>query len=124
MIDHAEFNIESGCKIASKRIQDINDNMPQYHYHEYFELYYPESSKRYPMIGNQIYHMNTGEFVLIPPYIMHHSYGENDIPFKRQNPVCQNNRRGTFLIRKDFYVYVFPYSVVNDMLPPLTEAGT
>lgn len=83
MIDHAGLNMEFGRKIASERIQGVNDNMAQSHYHEYFELYYLESGERYHIIGNQIYHMNAGEFVLIPPYIMHHSYSENDISFKR-----------------------------------------
>lgn len=83
MIDHAGINMEYGHQIASERIQSVNDNMAQSHFHEYFELYYLESGERFHMIGNEIYHMNSGEFVLIPPYIMHHSYGENDMPFKR-----------------------------------------
>ena len=30
-----------------------------------------------------LYCLNSGEFILFPPYVMHHSYGEKNVPFKR-----------------------------------------
>ena len=35
------------------------------------------------MIEGEIYHLTANDFVLFPPHIMHHSYGEKDMPFKR-----------------------------------------
>lgn len=69
--------------IASERIQGVNDNMAKSHYHEYYELYYLEYGKRYHMVDDNIYSLNSGEFIIFPPYSMHHSYGDNDVPFKR-----------------------------------------
>ena len=69
--------------IATERIQGVNDNMAKSHYHEYFELYYLEYGKRYHMVNDNIYSLNSGEFIIFPPYSMHHSYGDNDVPFKR-----------------------------------------
>ena len=43
----------------------------------------------YPFAGNLIslvhtlYCLNSGEFILFPPYVMHHSYGDSDVSFKR-----------------------------------------
>lgn len=35
------------------------------------------------MIEGEIYHFTANDFVLFPPHIMHHSYGDKDMPFKR-----------------------------------------
>ena len=35
------------------------------------------------MVEDQLYHMEQGEFMIFPPYVMHHSYGEKNVPFKR-----------------------------------------
>jgi YesN/AraC family two-component response regulator len=83
LIDQAGFLIAGGKSIASERIQGVNDNMLKSHYHEYFELYYLEYGHRYHIINGELYSLNAGEFSLFPPYVMHHSYGENNIVFKR-----------------------------------------
>ncbi|MDW2797796.1 AraC family transcriptional regulator [Clostridium boliviensis] len=83
MIDIASFMMAGGRMIASERIQGVNDNMAKSHYHEYYELYYLEYGKRYHMVDDSIYSLNSGEFIIFPPYSMHHSYGDNDVPFKR-----------------------------------------
>lgn len=83
MIDTASFIMAGGQMIASERIQGVNDNMAKSHYHEYFEIYYLEYGKRYHMVDDNIYSLNSGEFIIFPPYSMHHSYGDNDVPFKR-----------------------------------------
>lgn len=83
MIDQAGFLIASGKAIASERIQGVNDNMLKSHYHEYFELYYLENGHRYHIINDSIYSLNAGDFVIFPPYVMHHSYDKNDVSFKR-----------------------------------------
>ena len=57
--------------------------MAQVHYHEYFELYYLETGERFHMVQDRCYKMTAGEFIIFPPYVMHYSYGEKDMPFKR-----------------------------------------
>ena len=83
MIDQAGILMAQGLGIASERIQGVNDNMSQSHYHEYYESYYLEAGERFHMVEDQLYKMEAGEFMIFPPYVMHHSYGEENIPFKR-----------------------------------------
>ncbi|RDY32177.1 helix-turn-helix transcriptional regulator [Lachnotalea glycerini] len=83
MIDQASMIMTNGKCIAAERILGVNDNMIKSHYHDYFELYYLESGQRYHMVQDRSCCMNTGEFIIFPPYKMHHSYGDNDVAFKR-----------------------------------------
>lgn len=76
MIDQAGILMAQGLGIASERIQGVNDNMSQSHYHEYYEIYYLEAGERFHMVEDQLYKMEAGEFMIFPPYVMHHSYGE------------------------------------------------
>ena len=57
--------------------------MAKSHYHDYFELYYLEAGERYHMIQDRLYKIYPGEFLIFPPYMMHHSYGEKNVEFKR-----------------------------------------
>ena len=43
MIDQAGILMAQGSGIACERIQGVNDNMSQSHYHEYYEIYYLEA---------------------------------------------------------------------------------
>ena len=83
MIDQAGIMMAQGRSIASERIQGVNDNMSKSHYHDYFELYYLEEGERYHMIQDRLYNIHSGEFVIFSPYVMHHSYGEENVPFRR-----------------------------------------
>lgn len=83
MIDQAGIMIAQGRAIACERIQGVNDNMSKSHFHDYFELYYLEEGERFHIIQDQLYCIHPGEFVIFSPYVMHHSYGENNVPFKR-----------------------------------------
>lgn len=83
MIDQAGIMMAQGSPIACERIQGVNDNMAKSHYHEYYELYYLENGERYHMIHDRLYKIYPGEFLIFPPYVMHHSYGEENVPFKR-----------------------------------------
>lgn len=83
MIDNANMILMQGGSIAAERIRGVNDNMTKSHFHEFYELYYLESGQRYHLIQDQLYHITPGQFIIFAPYIMHHSYGEKDIPFKR-----------------------------------------
>lgn len=83
MIDQAGFMMEKGKQIACERIQGVNDNMLKSHYHDYFELYFLEYGQRYHMIQNQLYCITSKEFIVLPPHVMHHSYSDDDMPFKR-----------------------------------------
>lgn len=83
MIDQAGIMMAQGASMACERIQGMNDNMAKSHYHEYYELYYLERGERYHMIQDHLYKVYPGEFLIFPPYVMHHSYGEENVPFKR-----------------------------------------
>lgn len=83
MIDHASIAMSHGESIALARAEGVNDNMNNSHYHPFFELYYLESGKRYHMIKDQVYLIEEGQFIVFPPRVMHHSYGERDVFFKR-----------------------------------------
>lgn len=83
MIDYAEKLMKSGAVFATERVSGINDNMPTPHYHEFYELYYLESGQRYHFIDNNMYNVEGGQFLLFEPYMLHHSYGEKDVPFCR-----------------------------------------
>lgn len=72
-----------GQEIASERIEGVNDNMSKSHYHDFFELYYLESGERYHIIRDSMYEIHSGQFVIFAPYVMHHSYGAENVPFKR-----------------------------------------
>lgn len=83
MLDTAAIIISQGKKIAYAYAEGVNDNMTQSHFHDFFELYYLLEGERMHMIEGEIYHLTANDFVLFPPHIMHHSYGEKDMPFKR-----------------------------------------
>lgn len=83
MIDQAGIMMAQGALVASERIIGVNDNMTQSHYHEYFELYYLETGERFHMVQDRCYKMVAGEFMIFPPYVIHYSYGEKNVPFKR-----------------------------------------
>lgn len=83
MIDLASQRMAFGRSVAIDRAQGVNDNMIKPHYHEYYELYYLESGERYHMVNDTLYLLKAGNFVLFPPFVMHYSYGEKDMPFKR-----------------------------------------
>lgn len=83
MIDQAGILMAQGAEIACERIEGVNDNMVKSHYHEYFELYYLEKGERFHMFQDELYKMYPGEFMIFPPYVMHRSFGDQNIPFKR-----------------------------------------
>lgn len=83
MIDNAEKMMLKGAPIAAERISGVNDNMLSSHYHHFYELYYLESGQRYHLINDSLYEIEAGQFILLEPYVLHHSYGEEDVPFCR-----------------------------------------
>ena len=83
MIDHANIEMSHGLSIVAECKEGINDNMDNAHYHVFFELYFLESGERFHRVGNHLYLLKAGEFILYPPHIMHHSYSTENVPFKR-----------------------------------------
>lgn len=83
MLDTAAIVMSHGKKLAYGYAEGVNDNMCQSHFHEFFELYYLESGERYHLIEGELYHLTANEFVIFPPNVMHHSYGDKNVPFKR-----------------------------------------
>lgn len=72
-----------GRRIACERISGVNDNMCQSHYHNYYEIYFLEDGERYQRIQDELYLLKPGEMMLFSPYVMHFSYGAENVPFKR-----------------------------------------
>ena len=83
MIDNAAIFIQSGHNIASERVSSINDNTMRSHFHSYFELFYLEKGKRAVVAGERSYLLGPHEFIIFPPYTMHHSFSEPDVAFAR-----------------------------------------
>ena len=83
MLDQAGILMAQGNTIACERISGVNDNMMQSHFHDYFEIYYLESGERFHMIHDQLCCIHPGQFILFPPYVMHHSYGAENVSFRR-----------------------------------------
>lgn len=83
MIDKAGIKMAQGQSISCERLEGVNDNMAKSHYHDFFELYYLESGARYHIIDGFVYPIEAGQFVIFAPYVMHHSYGAEDVPFRR-----------------------------------------
>lgn len=83
MIDHAEQVMKKGATMATERISGVNDNMLFSHYHEFYELYYLESGQRCHLINDNLYRIDPGQILLFEPYVLHHSYGDTNVPFCR-----------------------------------------
>ena len=83
MEDKAGIKMAEGRSISCERIQGVNDNMSQSHYHGHFELYFLEAGERYHMLNDDIYETKASDFMLFAPYVMHHSYSNKDVEFKR-----------------------------------------
>lgn len=83
MIDNAAIFMQSGQSIALERISSVNDNTMRSHFHPYFELFYLEKGKRAVVIGERSYLLGPHEFIIFPPYTMHHSFSDKDVAFAR-----------------------------------------
>lgn len=83
MIDQAGIRMAQGCTFACERISGVNDNMIKSHYHNYYELYFLEEGERHHMLQDDMYTMHPGELILFSPYILHRSYGDENVPFRR-----------------------------------------
>ncbi len=83
MIDYASILMETGASVACQQLEGVNDNMSHSHYHTYFELYFLEEGRRYHIMQGQQYETPPGTLMLFAPYIMHHSFSDRDVPFRR-----------------------------------------
>lgn len=83
MIDQAGIRMAQGSTFACERISGVNDNMMKSHYHNYYEIYFLEDGERYHMLQDDMYTMYPGELILFSPYILHRSYGDENVPFRR-----------------------------------------
>ena len=64
MIDQAGILMAQGSGIACERIQGVNDNMSQSHYHEYYEIYIWKPENVFHMVEDKLYKMEAGEFII------------------------------------------------------------
>lgn len=63
---------------ASHFIETASGNMimPSMHYHEAYELYYLEMGSREYFLEDKLFSVSAGDFVLIPPGMLHRTGGE------------------------------------------------
>ncbi|MGN0355045.1 MAG: helix-turn-helix domain-containing protein [Muricoprocola sp.] len=83
MIDTAGIRMAQGALIAIERHQGVDDNMHQPHYHDYYELYYLEAGERIYFIEGQVFRIKAGQYIILPPFVMHRSYAGPGVEFKR-----------------------------------------
>ncbi len=83
MIDNAAIFMQTGSSIAAERISSVNDNTMQSHFHPYYELFYLEKGTREVVIGDHSFSLQPHDFIIFPPYTMHHSFSGHDIEFSR-----------------------------------------
>ena len=67
------------------RNKEYKFNMPDNHFHKYYELYYCKSSQCSFFIENQILELHAGDFLVIPPREMHYTKYISDTPCVRIN---------------------------------------
>lgn len=127
MIDQAGIRMAQGSQIACERISGMNDNMSKSHYHDYFEIYLLEGGERIHMIEDSMFRMQEGELILFPPYTMHHSFGEQDVPFKRivlyfhksevdSAELLEALEKGSGLYRPNKKAFQIIHRIVNELL--------
>lgn len=80
---------------AEGEIKKAGYVMPSHHCHPYFELFYIESGACRFFIENNIYDMHSGDFMLIPPQVLHYtrySFGDckRNIVFFREDDVWES----------------------------------
>ena len=83
MLDIAGILMENGAGVACQRVEGMNDNMSHSHYHLYYELYFLEGGARHHIMQGQQYETPVGSFMIFEPYVMHYSYSDKNVPFKR-----------------------------------------
>ncbi len=83
MIDNAAIYMQNGKSIAVERVSSVNDNTMQSHFHAYYELFYLERGQRSVVVGDRSFILSPHEFIVFPPYIMHHSCSPKDVEFSR-----------------------------------------
>lgn len=83
MIDNAAVFMAQGVQIAAERKEGVNDNMSASHFHGFFEIYFLEEGSREYVVDGTLYHVEAMTAVLLPPNILHYSYGGPDKRFNR-----------------------------------------
>lgn len=67
-------NVNPRQYIEIERIKIFNPSTSKnYHYHDYYELYYLYSGERYYFVNDKTYHVKKGTVVLVKPYDVHYT---------------------------------------------------
>lgn len=83
MIDNAAVIMAQGVQIAVERKEGVNDNMNASHFHSFFEIYFLEDGSREYVVDGTLYKVTPMSAVLLPPNVLHYSYGLPDHSFRR-----------------------------------------
>lgn len=66
-------------------LRDTSFQMPEYHYHPYYEIYYVDRGSVNVFIQNAMIVLSTGDFIIIPPKVLHHMRYNGSSPVLRTN---------------------------------------
>ncbi len=81
MLDHAITEMEKGADLACQQFSGINDNGVINHFHDYYEIFYLQSGRRIVIVNDREYELHPGQFVMVPPNIMHYVRGCENVAF-------------------------------------------
>lgn len=133
MIDQAGILMQQGATIACERVSN-RSVMSKSHYHTHYEFYYLEDGHRLHMMDDVIYETQAGDFMIFAPFVMHHSYSEDQSAFKRivlyftedliGDPELQKMmREASGLYRPDIKLGQDVHKLLNMLLSEQSESG-
>lgn len=111
MIDRAALRISMGNDVAAERAQGVNDNMFLSHFHDFFEIYYLEQGERYHIAEDKIIKIKSGDLIIFPPHVLHRSFGDEGMAFKRIVIYFTKNAIDTEICERFLKAGVAAYSI-------------
>ena len=72
-----EYYLDCNETISRKKMTRKRSAMPRAHYHREYELYYMLDGRVTYFVGDEIYHIDKGDFVFIPQGILHRTAKEH-----------------------------------------------
>ena len=89
------------------RTKEYKFNMPDNHFHQYYELYYCKYSTCSYFVNNRILELHSGDFLLVPPREMHYTKYNSATPCTRINIYFKYSDLvdNTFFTNEDFKKY-------------------
>ena len=120
MLQPFSFKWESELFLAEHHLRSGAFNMPSYHYHDAYEIYYLVSGERRYFIKDRTYQISTGDLVLINPNELHKT-NEAGSPFHERILLNFNKEFLNGWNESDTYLSIFNHDVSVFSLAPLQQ---